>query len=575
MTTFSPQFIPSLVGSIFTIGMIIYFHKVTSNVLTKVLLLLMGGALLWTGGNFLENIFVARDIKIFWLKVEYIGLITLPVLWFILSLVYMGRGYFLKRNLIYAVFTPAVIILLMIWIPGLTKYVFPEISLNSSGVFPYLELKYGPVFWFAYAHNNIFMLIGTVLFIRQILNVKKDLELKMALMVFAVLIPWISTVLVVFNVFPWIKIDLSPATMWMSIFFLSLALRPFSKVIAAPISRALVLERIEEGIVVIDAGNRIVDHNGSFLKLIGLKKIRYSEPFETICDRINLPRSVLEKKSYKREVVLEVEDQPKVFEIQSHGIKSDKGKDVGAFITVRDITELKKLTEAAFQSVKMESLSILAGGIVHEFNNIMSAVSGYAELARNAAENQKVRDYLKKALAGADMAQKLTEQLVTFSKGGAPVCRETELFPFFQKRIKLFLGKTKVNPVFDIKSDLKNPWIDKGKIGLVFDGIVTNAIEAMPEGGDFEISADNCRFANKRKLLPEGDYVRVSFKDHGKGIPKSVLPKIFDPFFTTKMHGRGLGLASCFSIVEQHGGTIEVESDEGIGSTFSVYLPVK
>ena len=575
MTNFSPQFIPSLLGSIITLFTIAYLYKFNHNILVKVLLFLMGGSLLWTGGNFFENIFVDLHMKIFWLKVEYIGLITLPVLWFLLSLVYIGRGYFIKRKLVYFAFVPAAIILITLWIPGLTEYIFPEMYVDNLDDFPVLELKYGPVFWFAYVHNNIFMLAGTVLFLRQITNVKKDLKKKLVLMVIAVLIPWISTVLVVFNVFPCIRIDLSPATIWISLLFLAAALYPFGKIVVAPISRALVLERIEEGIIIIDEGNRIIDYNAVFLKLTGIKMISYSEPFENVCEHINLSKDLLEKRSFKREIVLEVEGQVKAFEVQSHGIISDKGTSIGSFITLRDITEFKKLTEAAFQSVKMESLSILAGGIVHEFNNIMSAVSGYTELARNASESQKVKDYLKKVLVSADMAQKLTEQLVTFSKGGAPICSAEELFPFFQKRIKLLLARTKIKPVFDIAADLKRPCIDKGKIGLVFDGIATNSVEAMPEGGELRIKAENYTMPSNTKILGKGEYVRVLFTDNGEGITKAILPKIFDPFFSTKMHGRGLGLASCFSITEQHGGTIEVESKEGKGSTFTVYLPVK
>jgi signal transduction histidine kinase len=97
----------------------------------------------------------------------------------------------------------------------------------------------------------------------------------------------------------------------------------------------------------------------------------------------------------------------------------------------------------------------------------------------------------------------------------------------------------------------------------------------MPEGGKLLIKADNFTAESNTKMLSKGEYIRIIFKDSGSGIKKEILSKIFDPFFSTKMHGRGMGLASCFSIVEQHGGTIEVESEEGIGSTFSVYLPVK
>jgi len=573
-TTFSLQFLPSLIGGIISLGMMIFLYKFASNVLVKVLMLMIFGAFLWAGGNFLENIFVDQSLKVFWLKVEYLGLITLPVLWFILSFVYIGRGHFLKKRFIAILFLPAVIILTCFWVPGLTEFMFKKIYVDTSGSFPALELKYGPVFWFAYVHNNIYMFLGTVLLFRQMFMVQKDLGRKIMFLVLAMVIPWICTFLVVFNICPWIEVDLSPASVVISLALLSAAIYPF-KSISVPISRDIILERVENGIVVIDSKNRVIDFNASFLKLTGLSKIKFSESFEKICHHINLSETLLKKIPFTREIVVEVDGEAKAFEVQASCIRSDKNKSIGTLITLKDITENKKLTDALFQSVKMESLGVLTGGIVHEFNNIMSTVSGYTELAQNASESEKVKNYLKKALVGSDLAQKLTEQLVTFSKGGAPICRAVELFPFFEQRTKLLVGKAKVKTVFKISEDLCAPWIDKGKISLVFDGIVTNAVESMPLGGELTVCAENYFLKKDSKMLANGKYVRIVFKDNGSGIDKDIILKIFDPFFSTKMHGRGLGLASCYSIVEQHGGTIEVESTGGKGSKFIVYLPVK
>jgi PAS domain S-box-containing protein len=246
-----------------------------------------------------------------------------------------------------------------------------------------------------------------------------------------------------------------------------------------------------------------------------------------------------------------------------------------------DITELKQAEESRRaledqlnQRQKLDSLGVLAGGIAHDFNNLLAGIFGNIDLARSSSKDAKTAEYLEATLATINRARSLTLQLLTFAKGGYPLQKITPLTPFLQDTAHFALSGSNVSCKFFLPKDLWPCNIDKDQIGQVIDNIVINAQQAMPNGGDIEITAQNISFEEKEHPpLAKGDYVKVSIKDHGIGIPKDVMPRIFDPFYTTKTKGHGLGLATCYSIITRHDGCIDVESDSGKGSTFHVYLP--
>jgi CheY-like chemotaxis protein len=183
-------------------------------------------------------------------------------------------------------------------------------------------------------------------------------------------------------------------------------------------------------------------------------------------------------------------------------------------------------------------------------------------------------EYLETALGSLNRARALTMQLLTFAKGGAPIQRIEPLSPLIRETVGFALSGSSVSCAFAMADDLWPCNIDRNQIGQVIDNIVINAQQAMPAGGNIEIAASNVPVGEgEHALLVAGDYVRVSIKDSGVGIPKGVLPYVFDPFYTTKTDGHGLGLTVCHSIVRRHGGCIDVESEPGKGSTFRVYLP--
>jgi nitrogen-specific signal transduction histidine kinase/CheY-like chemotaxis protein len=246
----------------------------------------------------------------------------------------------------------------------------------------------------------------------------------------------------------------------------------------------------------------------------------------------------------------------------------------GVVLVIRDMTERQKLIDALQRTDKLDSLGILAGGIAHDFNNILAGVFGYIELAREITTDPTVYAYLDKSMTAFGRAKGLTGQLLTFAKGGAPQRKQSEMGPLVRENASFALSGSEFACDYDIAEDLRLVDCDKLQIGQVIDNLVINARQSMAAGGSLVISLKNVRVEDgEHPSLKEGMYVRLSVADTGTGVPTDLLKRIFDPFFTTKQKGYGLGLATCYAIVQKHDGCIEVDSVVGEGSTFHVFLP--
>jgi nitrogen-specific signal transduction histidine kinase/ActR/RegA family two-component response regulator len=246
-----------------------------------------------------------------------------------------------------------------------------------------------------------------------------------------------------------------------------------------------------------------------------------------------------------------------------------------ALSIVRDVTERKKVEEELQKAQRLESLGILTGGIAHDFNNILVSIIGsFYLLKRHVKPGDKCFDYLIRAEKAALQAKDLTQQLLTFSKGGAPIKKTASISELIEDTAKFSLRGSRVRCECTMPDNLWPVEIDKGQISQVINNLIINAQQAMPSGGIIRIEAENVTIEPKDGLpLAAGKYVRVGVRDQGIGIPKESLQKIFDPYFTTKKGGSGLGLATSYSIIKKHGGYIKGESDTDTGTAFHIYLP--
>ena len=242
---------------------------------------------------------------------------------------------------------------------------------------------------------------------------------------------------------------------------------------------------------------------------------------------------------------------------------------------VSDITARRRLEAELMRSSKLEAIGILAGGIAHDFNNILTVVLGNVTLAEmDTAVDTSARRMLSDAKRATMRARDLTQQLLTFAKGGDPVRTAVSLPELLRESAEFAMHGAKSRCELNLADDLWQANADKGQIGQVVQNLAINAVQSMPQGGTVRIRAANARlFAGEVARLPAGDYIEISVSDTGTGIAPEHLAKIFDPYFTTKQQGSGLGLATVYSIVRKHQGHIEVESKLGEGTTFRLWLP--
>ncbi|MHA1721382.1 MAG: PAS domain-containing hybrid sensor histidine kinase/response regulator [Promethearchaeota archaeon] len=253
------------------------------------------------------------------------------------------------------------------------------------------------------------------------------------------------------------------------------------------------------------------------------------------------------------------------------------GKKSGLLAFCRDISNRKKIIEERFRQQKIESIGLLAGGLAHDFNNILVSILGNINLLQMEQESftNEQQDMLTDLEHAARQARNLTKQLLTFSKGGAPIKKPESIEEVIRDSANFILRGSKSKCVFDFELNLPPVDIDAGQINQVLNNILINASQAMPDGGIIKINVF-CEQIENNSIIPlkPGKFVKLEISDTGVGIPKSIQHKIFEPYFTTKSAGSGLGLTTSYSILKKHKGYITFSSKEGVGTTFLIYLPV-
>jgi len=247
---------------------------------------------------------------------------------------------------------------------------------------------------------------------------------------------------------------------------------------------------------------------------------------------------------------------------------------IGTVLVFRDRTERRMLEKELLKAQKLESVGVLAGGIAHDFNNLLTGILGNISLAKLYAAEGSGSELLEEAEKATLRATELTKQLLTFSKGGAPVKKAVSISEMIVDSCQFVLRGSNVKCEFSLSAELWPAEADEGQINQVLHNLIMNADQSMPEGGIIGLSAENIVVGPENRLpLKAGRYIKLRIKDEGVGILKEHLPKIFDPYFTTKEKGEGLGLATTYSIVKNHHGHISAESAVGIGTAFTLYLP--
>src|SRR5438477_9203673 len=336
-----------------------------------------------------------------------------------------------------------------------------------------------------------------------------------------------------------------------------------------------ILEKTTDGFFAVDSEWKVSYLNAEAEKMLGRKRgdvlgrVLWEEfpafigtIFQTNYERVMAERVAIE---------FEAADSTGKIWYDVHAYRSNGG--VSVFF--RDISERKKSETERLTTSKLESLGTLAGGIAHDLNNILTVISGNIGLAQIEAptDSGNLLGFLSKAGQAAQHAAHLSSQLLTFSKGGAPLKQVVSIGELLEHSAEFALYGSNLRADFDVAVDLWKAEVDAGQIEQVVNALMLNAREAMPHGGTIRVRARNIVLDDKPgAILPAGHYVKITITDRGAGVPDDLRAKIFDPYFTTKPTGTGLGLAISYSIVKKHGGLLLLENSSPEGSAFAFYL---
>ncbi len=349
-----------------------------------------------------------------------------------------------------------------------------------------------------------------------------------------------------------------------------------------------ILDTVDEGFIVVDRDYRILTANRCYCEQVSLPSnevlgkhcYEVSHRLERPCYELGedcavqkvfatgKPHSAVHKHPGKEGQVLYVET--KAFPVTDRS-----GQVTSAIETVNNITEKHLLQEERLKTQKLKSIGTLAGGIAHDFNNLLQGVFGHISMARMSIDQKdKSLVMLEQAEKALHRTVSLTNQLLTFSKGGKPVKKPFPILPVVEDAVRFALSGSSSEYEVLPQGDL---WLvdgDADQIGQVIQNITLNADQSMPQGGKISFRVRNIAADSEMPaVLKNGEYVMISIQDNGHGISEEFRERIFDPYFTTKERGSGLGLATSYSIVRNHDGIIVVESQLGKGATFRIYLP--
>jgi PAS domain S-box-containing protein len=346
---------------------------------------------------------------------------------------------------------------------------------------------------------------------------------------------------------------------------------------------------IADGVIAVDTDQKIILINKNAENLTGWTREEadgrlFNEIFHSIHDKKDISYEDSNVTTvntgtisdYSREIVLVSKDGSEcVITIKAAPLLDTHGNNIGTVMVFHDITKQRNLEDELLKTQKLESLGILAGGIAHDFNNFLAAIMASAQLANiRLTKGIDIHQNLTDIEQVVNKAAGLTKQLLTFSKGGAPIKKTALIADLIKDTVEFTLHGTQLKCDFIIANDLWLAKVDEGQMCQVINNLVLNAVQAMPNGGTIKIQVENIKLeAGHFVSLLAGNYVKITIADQGVGIPEEHLSKIFDPYFTTKQNGNGLGLASSYTIIKKHKGYIGVQSVLGVGTTFEIYLP--
>jgi PAS domain S-box-containing protein len=548
------------------------------------LMLTLAAAAFW---SLIDTVIFGLDdlgARILLANIEYLFITSAPVLWFLFVMQYASQGANVAGWRKAWLFIIPAITVALVWTDQYHGLVRHDFWLDTSGSFYVTRKTYGPWFWVFTAYINVLMVWSAVKLARALYRSPDLYRSQVIVLLVGMALPWIGNYVWLLGQHAWSLLDPTPVAFAVSGTVLAVGLFRFGLFDIVPAARDAVIENMPNGVVVLDTRGRIVDLNPAAAAILRCttEQLVGCQAAQTPLSLDGLLNGAQESSIKQAELALDDERGQRFYDVQVAPLYGRRGQLAGRLLTLQDITTRKRLEQQLRHIQKLEAIGQLAGGVAHNFNNLLTVINGYSQLILTGlASDDPLREDIGAILSAGNRAAELTRQLLVFSQRDRPRVDVMDLSEVFQGIARVLGVVTGPEVTVDIQlaSELGKVRADPTQVEQMVMNLVMNACEAMPHGGQVTIETSNLHITATQSLshgiLDPGEYVALTISDSGVGMTPEVKARLFEPFFTTKQVGRGtgLGLATVYGIVEDMGGSIDVTSEIGQGTVISVYIP--
>ena len=547
---------------------------------------LMSSIALWCLTSALHSLTPAPDGKILWAKVQYLGIATVPPLWFVFLSDYVGTSWAADRRLRGALGAVAIVTIALALTNEAHHLIWTSVQIAPNGMVIY---HHGAWFWFAAAYNYALLLAGTSVLARAMRRSPAAFRGQFSTLIAASVVPWAFNATYLLGPQLLAGFDATPLSFAFSGLLFTWALYRTYLFDLIPVAHDMLIDSLSDGVIVVDPAGRVLDMNAAARSLAepGAKWIGRTAaellPFLATCDLTlsSTPSSTL---------VVTKDPEPVHYDVRTMPVRARGGSYAAWVVLLRDVSaqmraqaERDALESRVQEQQKHESLSVLAGGLAHDFNNLLAGIVGNADLlALQVPPSSGMGSHIGAIILGAQRAADLVAKMLAYAGERHGSMESIDLDALMVEMLDLLRASAARHCTLQYHGQPAVILGDATQIRQVAMNLVINAAEAVDENTGTVIVSTGIERLSAWKLADmtfggdaaPGTYAFLEVRDNGPGMDAETMSRIFNPFFTTKQSGHGLGLAAVQGIVRGHRGALHVDSTPGKGSRFCVWFPM-
>lgn len=539
----------------------------------------------WAIISALHAVVPSFNVRVALAQLQYIGIVSVAPLFLIFASQYSRSAWLRDRGLRRLLWVVPIVTVAMAFTNPWHHLLWTEIREVDQGL--RLEYIHGPWFWVVVVHSYTLLALATTLLLRAARRFPLPHRRQTVFLISGSVLPWLVNMFYLLRVLP-SGLDPTPLAFAASGVLFVWGFYRHRLFGLVPIARDIVIDSLDDAVIVLDPHRHIIDLNPAAFRLGGFTQESIGRAIEDVVPWWT--RSTAETIGAGLPNVISVAGR--IVEVEVKAVRDGQDRFAGWLVLARDISARRKaederrlLDRRVMEQQKLESLSVLAGGVAHDFNNLLTGILGNADLlSMSAAQNPALRKSAEAIVIGAQRAADLVSKMLAYAGEGRVIAELVDLDELIREMLDLMQASVARHCTLEYTGagPLPRVRVDPTQLRQVVLNLIVNASEAVDDNGRITVSGGSevltatalADMTFSADATP-GRFAYVEVKDDGPGMDSATMARVFDPFFSTKQTGRGLGLAAVQGIVRSHRGALRVTSVPGRGTTFRVWFPLE